>query len=421
MELRLDHLLRDLRDRAEEILAAIDRDPLLLRRESGPLVLANAGTSLFTPQNPHHLYAKGIVYRRDPYRLVSLPLVKIYNVGERDVTVADLAALSAEGARVRFLRKLDGTLVQAFRAEGRTWFTTRSMIEGAVPLRGGRGEEGESLPADFDYLVTIRRLAERHYPRLLDEPAVLEGRTLVFELLHPEARIVTNYGAREDLVLLAAFDHARHRYLPHAELLALAGAHGLTAVDALAPEGASLPEQIEDLLASLAGTDQEGSVLNFERGDEVVYRVKVKSSYYLRLTRQMGLCTYDRTVGLAETEAGLRSWEEVEALLKGAGKEEVPEELLPYYREHYDRFAGYLADCERLRQWAEGAARTLEADLGGRASRDPREFRKAFAARAVSYPHAGLIFAALDGRLDVRRVRAYAPTPQEAARALRQC
>src|SRR5262249_42093791 len=183
----LDDLRGDWRARPEEILAAIDRDPLLLRRESGPLVLANAGTSLFTPQAPHHLYAKGIVYRRDPYRLVSLPLVKIYNVGERDVTVADLAALSAEGARVRFLRKLDGALVQASRAEGRTWFTTRSMIEGAVPPRGDRREEGEPLRADFDYLVTIRRLAERHYPRLLDEPASLEGRTLVFELLHPEA------------------------------------------------------------------------------------------------------------------------------------------------------------------------------------------------------------------------------------------
>jgi hypothetical protein len=267
----------------------------------------------------------------------------------------------------------------------------------------------------------IRRLAERHYPRLLDDPAALQGRTLVFELLHPEARVVTNYGAREDLVLLAAFDPARHRYLPHAELLALAGAHGLNAVDALAPAGESLPEQIDGLLASLAGTDQEGSVLNFERGDEVVYRVKVKSPYYLRLTRQMALCTYDRTAELAETEAGLRSWAEVEALLKGAGKEEVPEELLPYYREHYDRFAGYLADCERLGQWAEGAARALEADLGGRASRDPRDFRKVFAARAVSYPHSGLIFAALDSRLDLGRVRAYAPTPQEAARALRQC
>src|SRR5713101_6716512 len=103
MELRLDRLLADLRDRPTDVLAAIDADPLLLKRESGGLVLANASQLLFTPQSQHQLYAKGIVYRRDPYRLVSLPLVKIYNMGERNVTVADLTALGAEpGVQIRF-------------------------------------------------------------------------------------------------------------------------------------------------------------------------------------------------------------------------------------------------------------------------------------------------------------------------------
>src|SRR3954447_9218953 len=138
MELRLDHLLTSLREDTAAILEAIDRDPLLLKRESGPLVLANASQLLFTPQEEHQLYAKGIVYRRHPYRLVSLPLIKIYNVGEKSVTVADLAALNAGDVRTRFLRKLDGCLVQAFRADGRTWFTTRGMIEGAAAPRGGR-------------------------------------------------------------------------------------------------------------------------------------------------------------------------------------------------------------------------------------------------------------------------------------------
>src|SRR5437763_2613003 len=131
MELRLDRLLAELREHPQSILAAIDADPLLLKRTSGDLVLANASQSLFTPQAQHQLYAKGIVYRRDPYRLVSLPLIKIYNVGEKDVTVADLAALTHEpDVRLRFLRKVDGSLIQVFRADGRVWFTTRGMIEG---------------------------------------------------------------------------------------------------------------------------------------------------------------------------------------------------------------------------------------------------------------------------------------------------
>ena len=97
MELRLDRLLAHLRDDAESILAAIDADPLLIKRTSGEWVLANASQKLYTPQQQHQLYAKGIIYLRDPYRLVSLPLIKIYNVGERDVTVTELAEIGAEG------------------------------------------------------------------------------------------------------------------------------------------------------------------------------------------------------------------------------------------------------------------------------------------------------------------------------------
>ena len=129
MRLRLDSLLAHLRDAPEAILAAIDADPLLLHRVSGDLVLANASKALFTPFEEHQLFAKGIVYRRDPLRLVSLPLIKIYNLGEREVTVADLSAIGAEpNVRLRFLRKMDGSLLQVFRHDTRVYFTTRGKI-----------------------------------------------------------------------------------------------------------------------------------------------------------------------------------------------------------------------------------------------------------------------------------------------------
>src|SRR6187402_3142786 len=115
MELRLDRLLADLRTSPADVLAAIDADPLLVKRESGGLVLANASQLLYTPQQQHQLYAKGIVYRRAPYRLVSLPLIKIYNVGERGMSAAELSSIAGEpDVRLRFLRKLDGSLIQVF-------------------------------------------------------------------------------------------------------------------------------------------------------------------------------------------------------------------------------------------------------------------------------------------------------------------
>src|SRR5580698_5032524 len=168
MNLRLDHLLEELRSRGAEILAAIDADPLLIRRQSGPLVLANAGAALFTPQEQHQLFAKGIVYRREPYEVVSLPLVKIYNLGEKDVSAADLAGLSDEpGTRLHFLRKFDGTMIQRFQFEGRVYFTTRGMIEGG-PAIGVQDEDAPERTRQFDFLGTARRLARLRYPALCE-------------------------------------------------------------------------------------------------------------------------------------------------------------------------------------------------------------------------------------------------------------
>jgi hypothetical protein len=416
MELRLDRLLKKLREQPASILEAIDRDPLLLKRDRGPLVLANASQALYTPQHEHQLYAKGIVYRRDPYRLVSLPLVKIYNLGERDMTTAELAALAAEERlRLRFLRKIDGSLVQVFRHDGRVWFTTRGSIEGA-PSRKGQ-DNGEDASA-FDYLTVARRIAAERYPRLLDRPELLDGRTLVFELIHPEARKVTNYGDRADLILLACLDTQRLAYAPYAETAALAATYGLQIVDALSPAGETLPEQIDGLLAALAGTDEEGSVLQFERPDEVIYRVKVKSPEYLRRLRAMAACTYERLVALLDGNPHLATWPDVEAFLQAQGCEAVPEEVLTFYRPHYERFTAYLTDCDRLRDWATRIHGSLERELGGRRSEDAAAYRKAFAARAIRYPYAGLLFAAFDGRLDRRRIRQIVRDPEDAQQAL---
>jgi hypothetical protein len=417
MQLRLDHLLAELREFTEGVLEAIDADPLLVKRTSGEWVLANATKALYTPQAEHQLYAKGIVYRRNPYRLVSLPLIKIYNIGERDVTVADLAAIASEpGVRLRFLRKLDGSLIQVFRADGRVWFTTRGMIEGASWRSDD--EIDEDQVANFDYLTAARQLARQVCPLLLDDPAVLDNRTLLFELIHPEARKVTNYGTRADMTLLACFDHRRFVYLDYDQLTALARTHALPLVDALSPAGEGLGEQIDALLVSLAGTDEEGSVVCFERAGEVIYRVKVKSPDYLQLMRLMAFCTYDRTVEMIDAHPQVWTWDDLRALLQEQGKDRVPEEVLVFYRQHWERFQAYLADLERLRQWGEDARARIDAHIGGQTGREPAAYRKAFAAEAVKLPLPALVFAALDGRLDVPRLRKIARNDREVREAL---
>ncbi|MFO0881053.1 MAG: RNA ligase [Gemmataceae bacterium] len=403
MELRLDRLLARLRASPEAILRAIDADPLLVRRTSGGLVLANAGPLLYTPLEEHQLFAKGIVYERDPYRLVSLPLIKIYNLGERGITLEDLAALLTEPrVRLRFLHKMDGSLVQVFRAKGRVWFTTRGMLEGAV--MHARDPEEESA-GSFDYLAAARQIASQRYPQVVASSTLLEGITLLFELIHPDARKVTNYGERSDLILLGAFDQRAFRYLDHDEVGQLATRHGLTLVSAFTPPGDTLVEQIQHLLQLWAGTDEEGAVLCFERPGEVVYRVKVKSPDYLQLMRLMALCTYERTVQFIDTHTGIHSWDDLEKVLQSEGRNHVPEELLTFYRDHWLRFQRYLSRLEALRAWAEQEFACITEQLGPADQMAPPEFRREFARCVQARPYPGLMFAALDGRLNNERLR----------------
>jgi hypothetical protein len=255
-------------------------------------------------------------------------------------------------------------------------------------------------------------MARERHPALLDNTELLEGRTLLFELIHPRARKVTNYGELADLILLTAFDHRRFAYLEHEEVRRLGEAHGLNVVPALSPPGAGLAEQIDALLASWAGTDEEGCVLSFERPGEVVYRVKVKSPEYLQLMRLMAFCTYERTVEFLDARPHVQSWAGLEAALQEQGSDRVPEEVLVYYREHWERFRRYLADLERLRAWA-----VAERDRIDAAVRGAEPHRKAFADKAKESPYPGLLFSALDGRLDTSRLRKMFPSEREVAEA----
>jgi hypothetical protein len=114
----------------------------------------------------------------------------------------------------------------------------------------------------------------------------------------------------------------------------------------------------------------------------------------------------------------LRTWQEVEEHLRARGREAMPEEVLDYYRPHYERFAAYLDDCERLLQWAMQQHDELKRQLGGRDSEDPIAFRKRFATLATRYRLSMLLFAALDGRLDRERIRRLLRDPNQARQAL---
>jgi predicted kinase len=409
--LRLDRLLARLDSDPEPLLRAIEADEKLLRRSppGSPLTLSNASKLLFTPEATHQLYAKGLVYQKDPWRAVSVPYLKMYNYGERrDTTELANALAAAEGVQMRFSEKLDGTMIQSFstaglgHGEAQVLLTTRGMIEGL---------EVELDKIGFDYLGAARALLAAQTPALLD-PAAHAGLTLLWELIHPEARIVTDYGDRRELVLTGAIDarDGAPRYLARPDLEALAATLGAPLARERHLPGDTLAQKIEALAQQLEGSDEEGAVITFEGpGDDgrlcVLHRVKVKSPAYLRLMRLFAYCTYDRTREFLEANPELTTWELFKAFLLTQGSQEVPEEVLGGYRAHFEAWQGYRGVCRALAREAQ-AHFQVWTDAHGLPTREAepdayKSWRRALAAwvggryQSLSW----LVFAAADGRL----------------------
>jgi RNA ligase len=99
-------------------------------------------------------------------------------------------------------------------------------------------------------------------------PLLEQGKTYLFEIIYPRNRIVVDYGALEDLVLLAIIDTETGKDLVLKEI----GFPLVKRYDGLQGLG---------LLKKLAEDNREGFVLKFESG----FRVKVKFDEYVRLHR----------------------------------------------------------------------------------------------------------------------------------------
>lgn len=239
---------------------------------------------------------------------------------------------------VYFYVKEDGTNIRPYwnPASNRVEFATRSMLTGFT-----------DEDFNFNFGEAARRIAKEKYPALLDKNFVSEF-SLVFELIHPDSRIITNYGDTKDLVLLAGFDLIEDcRELPRWELEKLRETDGFNLSKYyLMVSNTQFDEALETLPSLWAGTDQEGTVATFIRTStgEPLYRLKIKNKEYLEMLRLSRYCTLKRTRELIETH-GLTSWKEVRDRLYEAPS--MNEELEMAYKVHYDRYHAWQKDLDK--------------------------------------------------------------------------
>lgn len=289
---------------------------------------------------PETLACRGLVVD-EQNRIVARAFDKFHNYSE----LAEQECLRPQWERLqacldrkepyRVMEKMDGSLILVFDWNGYRVSASRGSFE----------SEQEHLA--WLYLISIR-------PQWHPTPGI----TYAFELIHPENRIVVDYGDRWELVLLAAFDTATGREV---------GEH--------TPFGrpAHFPlHSISTALAWPGAPNQEGYVVAFESG----FRFKVKFEEYKRLHKLLCGVT-PKTI-----------WENLAA---GTGLGEImniaPDEWHEWMRgiekQLSDSFCAIANECE---------AQLVLAHKQGFATR--KEYAEFF--KQCSYP--AVLFTLLDGK-----------------------
>lgn len=342
VSLALPVLLAELRDRQEALVAAWEADEMLSRETWQGMTIANAGAKLIRPKVQHQLYAKGVVYVVGE-GVVSVPLLKFYNHGEGALNQALMAELRADPeVMVTFAEKLDGTMIQAFERGGEVFLTTRGRLSPTA---------GEPF---VSFVQEARALLAERYPAAL-EPEVVRGKSLIFELILPGNRIVTDYGDDREIVLISVFEP--WRYWGFDAMHAFAQAHGLRAARALAParpiadEAAGIAEA-HAALAPLADRAPEGFIVSFERDGEVIHRAKAKTHSYYALRGVLYTFGFVSLARFLETRADLHDWDAFHAFIERLYTQRLIETLhtdrLDRYRTTHAQVTAFLQNVTDL-------------------------------------------------------------------------
>lgn len=301
---------------------------------------------MYEGYRPEQEYLKGLTCHDSPegLKIIAACFPKFYNLGEKLENDQKFYQLIQEpGTVINFPEKIDGTNIRFYvhPETGKIKAATRGMIDGGKDP----DEEGFGEAANIHFGQESLKIAQEHFPQVLDGD-LLKKYTPIFELIHPQNRIVTDYGERRDLVLLAVFDKQNGcRELTRKELVEFSEKYGLHLVGTLRVGSSNWDEALKELQQQWEGTDKEGTVVTAEKNGEIVFRIKVKSKEYLELMRAMKFCTLNRTLELI-AELQTATWED----LKSKIHERFPnlsEEAMMGYEAHYQTIKNYNAEMAR--------------------------------------------------------------------------
>lgn len=359
-------------DLAEAVQAGLIR---VQRHPSLPLRIFNYTESAVFARawTPATRTCRGLIVADDGV-VVARPWAKFFNHGE-SVAPGEQVPLDLEAA-VEVTDKADGSLGILYRTAAGPGIATRGSFAGE-----------QAVHASAVYLA-------RYHDRW--EP--VDGWTYLFEIIYPANRIVLDYGARDDLVLLGAVRIATGEPVgPGHEVCA--GWPG--------PRTAVLEHTtLAQALAASPRPNAEGVVVRHLDGPLAGNLVKVKQADYVALHRIVTGLTARRLWERAAVHAAMAGDATLttrrvgQALRLDAGdvqgildtgadwaltlKSSVPEEF-------WDWIEKTMADQAQQVEEILGAVRVAAAEVTGLERRE-------IAGRIAGNPHRAMIFAALDGK-----------------------
>ena len=237
--------------------------------QNGNLVLLKYNVAIWN--TGFHKLAKlcrgKIVDTEDDYKIVSYPFDKFFNLNENEDTDEKLIEKYISGADYIYVNdKIDGSTIIVSNYKGKPLITTNGSFD--------------NIQIDW-----ANEMFQKKYKTFFKE--MKDGYTYIFELVHPENRIVLDYGESECLYLLNIRDISSGRLLPLSDVHFIAKRHGFALPEVY--DFKNLKDMIK-LAHELTDVNKEGWVFRIGyKGNE--YMVKLKLDEYFAMHRAFGKVT----------------------------------------------------------------------------------------------------------------------------------
>ena len=204
--------------------------------------------------------ARGKIVDMETRQIVSYPFDKFFNIGEKPETAEDVVRDCLNKATYVYVtEKKDGTLIAVTRHNKSLLVTTNGSFEN-------------------EHIDWAWEILNETYPQFVEKAK--EGYTYVFELIHPENRIVVDYFGEKNLYMLAVRDLQTHKLMRLEQIHEIANHYGFPYPDVYDFNNL---DDILSLAKNLKGANKEGWVFRIGLPDGQEKMVKIKLEEYFAM------------------------------------------------------------------------------------------------------------------------------------------